>query len=209
VVARAVVTRLGLDKDPAFAHPQLSWRIYSALRSSLGLREPTPSNHDFAVEQLMRRITVTNDTRSYLISISVNASVSERAAWLANAVAFEYMRGQLLQQQSATYAAAERDVAELSAVYGVDHPAYINGRTKLEQLQRDLIALRNGASDETMAARVTGQFLVPAQEVTTPSGPNIPLVLGLSAIGALGAGIWAALRQRRVSSRLAAPRVET
>jgi uncharacterized protein involved in exopolysaccharide biosynthesis len=192
--ASAVVTKLGLDKDPAFAHPRLTWQLYSAMRSRLGLQEAEPSNHDFAVEQLMRRIAVTNDTRSYLISISVNGSDPEHAARLTNAVAFEYLRGQLLQQQSEAYATAEREAAELSAVYGVHHPAYMAGQTKLEQLRRGLIALREGAFDEAAAIRVTGQSFVPAQEVMTPSGPNIPLVLGLTVVIALCAGIWVALR---------------
>ena len=50
-----------------------------------------------------------------------------------------------------------------------------------------------------MAVRVTGQSLVPARTVMTPSGPNIPLVLGLAAIVGLVAGISVALLQWRIS----------
>ena len=75
--ASAVVTRLGLDKDPAFAHKSLSWRVFSSVRSGLGLEQVVPSNHDLAEEQLMRRITVTNDPRSYLILVTVAAGEPE------------------------------------------------------------------------------------------------------------------------------------
>jgi len=190
--ASAVVTKLALGEDPGFAHQSLPWRLISTARSALGLEQAEPSNHDLAVQQLMRRIGVTNDIRSYLILVSVSAADPERAAQLTNAVAFEYLRGQLLQQQGEAYAAAEREMAELSSVYGVHHPAYLSGKAKREDLGRRLTALREGTFNEAMASRVTGQSFVAAQKVMTPSGPNILLVLGLTVVGALGVGIWLA-----------------
>jgi hypothetical protein len=70
----------------------------------------------FAVNQLMRKIVVANDPQSYLLSVAVTAANPERAAWLANAVAIEYLRGQLLQRLTEAFAGAEHETAELSSV---------------------------------------------------------------------------------------------
>jgi len=193
-IAGAVVTRLGLDKDPAFARGSRLWRVFSEIRSLLGYQVSGPSSRDLAEEQLIRRIKVTADPRSYLVSISVTASDPEWAAKLANAVALEYLRGQLLQQVSDSYAAAERELSDLSSVYGVRHPAYQSVHTRLEVLRHQLTELRDEPFDESVASRVTGQSFVAAQKVLVPSGPNILLVLGLTAAGTLGIGAWLALQ---------------
>src|SRR4051794_11845710 len=45
--ATAVVDRLGLDKDPEFAHESNVWRLFSILRTGVGLAGVTPSPRDF------------------------------------------------------------------------------------------------------------------------------------------------------------------
>jgi uncharacterized protein involved in exopolysaccharide biosynthesis len=195
--ASAVVTRFRLDEDPAFVRESLSWRAYSSMRSLLGFKEKVPSNHDLAEQQLMRRITVTSDPRSYLVSISVTAADPEWAATLANAVALEYLRGQLLQQMTDSYSAAEREMSEMSSIYGDRHPAYRSGQAKLENFHLRLSALREEPFDESAASRVTGQSFVAAQKVMIPSGPDILIVLGLSAVAELGLGTWLVLRPWR------------
>jgi uncharacterized protein involved in exopolysaccharide biosynthesis len=192
--ANAVVTRLGLDKDPVFARGSHLWRLFSGIRSLLGFKEAAISNHDLAEDQLMRQIAVTIDPRSYLMSISVTAADPDRAARLANAVALEYLRGQLQQQLTDAYAAAERQMVDLSAIYGIRHPAYQSEQLKLERLHSRLRELREEPFDEAAASRVAGQSFVAAQKVVVPSGPNILLVLGLTAIAELGIGAWLALQ---------------
>jgi uncharacterized protein involved in exopolysaccharide biosynthesis len=191
--ASAVVARLGLDKDPDFARESAFWRVLSGARTALGLEGATPSPRDLAVKELMRKVTVTNEPRSYLISIAFTTGASKQAARLANAVALEYLRGQTLQQTADAQAAAERELAQLSSIYGVRHPSYILARTRLEDLQARLSALRDGSSAEDAAKLVMGQSFVAAEEVMVPSGPNIIIVLGLSGGAALALGIWLAL----------------
>jgi|GEM_PF-1963706 len=193
-VAGAVVAKLGLDKDPTFAHGAVLWRFLSGIRSHLGYDTTGPSSRDLAEEQLIRQITVASDPRSYLVSISVTALDPERAAELANAVALEYLRGQLLQQLSESYAASEREISGLASIYGARHPAYRSEQTRLEGLRVQLEALRKEPFDEAVANRVAGQSFVAAQKVMVPSGPNILLILGLTAVTALGIGGWLALQ---------------
>lgn len=195
--ASAVVARLGLDKDPEFARESNVWRVFSILRKGFGLATVEPSPHDLAVNELMRKITVATETRSYLISVAATARNPERAARLANAVALEYFRGQMLQQLTDTRAAAERELAQLSSVYGVRHPSYVLARTRLDTLENRLTALRNQPPDDDTVGLVTGQSFVAAEQTFVPSGPPIILVLGLTAGAALGVGIWQALRLAR------------
>jgi uncharacterized protein involved in exopolysaccharide biosynthesis len=191
--ANAVVDRLGLDKDPDFARESTLWRMLSGVRRTLlGGVPPTP--RELAANQLMRKVTVANEPRSYLISIAVTTSDVEQAATLANVVALEYLRGQMLQQLSDIEAAAERELTQLSSVYGVRHPSYVLARTRLDTLQNRLTALRDGPPDDDTVRLVIGQSFVAAEKTLVPSGPPIILILGLTAGAALGVGISLALR---------------
>jgi capsular polysaccharide biosynthesis protein len=190
--AAAVVTRLGLDKDAAFTRRPISWSVFSGMRSAVGLHQVELSDYDVAVHKLMGRIAVTTDPRSYLISISVTTADPERSAALANAVAVAYLRGQFLQQTAEAYATAGREMEELRSVYGVRHPSYMNGKAKLEGLKQRLDTLGQTKSDEDAVRQVVGQSFVAAEKVMVPSGPNIPLILGLTAGIALIVGGWLA-----------------
>lgn len=192
-VASAAVDQLALDQDPSFTSQSLPWRIVSSIRAKLGLEEPVSSKHDLAVARLMRRVNVTSDPRSYLISVSVTSSDPVRSAKLANAVVIEYMRSQLLQQVSEAYASAEREMIQVSVAYGRRHPAYLSSRTRLEALGARLEELRHRTPDRELARLVVGQTLWPAEPVFVPSGPNIIIVVGVSTAVALVAAIWLAL----------------
>jgi len=200
--ANAIVARLGLDKDPDFARESVLWRLLSSARAALHLDTATPSPRDVAVNELMRKVTITNEPHSYSISVAITTGDPELSARLANAVALEYLRGQMLQQLADARAAAERDLAQLSSVYGVRHPNYVLGRRRLEDLQSRLSAMRHGSPTDDAANFATGQSFVAAERNTVPSGPNIKLILGLTAGAALVVGIWLALlfdRDRRMA----------
>jgi uncharacterized protein involved in exopolysaccharide biosynthesis len=192
--ASAVVARLGLDKDPEFARESILWSVLSGVRAALGLEGATPTPRDLAAYQLMQRVTVANEPRSYSISIAVTTRDPEQAVTLANVVALESLRGQMLQQLADTRAVAERELTQLSSVYGVRHPSYILARTRLDSLQDRLTALRDGPPDDESVRLVIGQSFVAAQKTLVPSGPRIILILGLTAGAALGVGIWLALQ---------------
>src|SRR5665213_1198920 len=122
--ASAVVARLGLDRDPNFTHEPILWRLLSDGRILLGLTGVTPSPRDLAISTLMGKVAVNHESRSYLISIDIKAADPARAAILANAVAVEYFRGQMVEQLTDEQAAVSRELAQLSSVYGARHPNY-------------------------------------------------------------------------------------
>jgi uncharacterized protein involved in exopolysaccharide biosynthesis len=201
--AGAVVTRLGLDKDPYFARESTLWRGLSSARILIGLTGVAPSPRDLAIKTLMGMVAVNHEPRSYLISIGVTAGDPARAAALANTVALEYLRGQMLDQLTEEQTAAAREFAQLSSVYGVHHPNYVSALAKLEYLQTRRSELQNGGSTEDVGKLARGQSFIAAQELLIPSGPNIPIVLGFTIVAAFAAGVWLALHLKEDRSPIA------
>ncbi len=201
--ASAVVSVLGLDNDPAYTRLSHPARALSPIWSVFGLPPATP--RDLAVARLMRQTTVTNDPRSYLITVAVTASDPVRAARLANWVASEYLRGRLREQAIEAYAVAERQMTALSSVFGPRHPSYLNGWAKLGRLKAELAAAREGVVTEEREAVVAqdmvrfaaGQSLLPAEAVMVPSGPNTVLLFALTILAALAVGILLSLLAER------------
>jgi uncharacterized protein involved in exopolysaccharide biosynthesis len=207
VTASSVVSALRLDQDPSYTQPSLLGKALAAVRSALELPERTPQ--DRAVDRLMRQITITNDPRSYLISVAVTSGDPESAAALANSVASEYLRGRQQQRTVEAYAAAEREMASLSSVFGPRHPSYLNGLAKLERLKAELGAARDRAAAEERGAAVpvelvryaAGQSLSPAVPVMEPSGPNPVPFFALTMLIALAVSVLLPLRAEKVLLR--------
>jgi capsular polysaccharide biosynthesis protein len=208
--ASAVVSALGLDNDPAYARMSLPARALSSVSWLFGVRAPTP--RDLAVARLMSQTTVTNDPRSYLITVAVTAPDPKRAAQLANWVASEYLRGRLREQAIEAYAVAEREMAALSSVFGPRHPSYLNGLAKLGRLKAGLAAAREAVVAEEREAVVAqdmvrfaaGQSLLPAEPVMVPSGPNAMFLFALTIFAGLAIGTLLSLLAERWSVPLPA-----
>src|SRR5437868_1095786 len=83
--------------------------------------------HDRAVNELLRRISVTAQPRSYVISIAATAEQPEHATTLVNAVVSAYLQSRMLQELSA----AENEMKQAAAIYGDRHPQYQLGQIKL------------------------------------------------------------------------------
>ena len=117
VIARAVVDRLGLAADPRYAEATprmaalrasfvdaLAWARREAFGRIPGATaaadegEPADAARDTAeeraVRELMSRLKVSTDSRSYLLTISYQSHNADLAARVANAVAQEYLARQ-------------------------------------------------------------------------------------------------------------------
>jgi capsular polysaccharide biosynthesis protein len=207
--ASAVVSVLRLDRDPAYTRLSLPARLLAVVFGA-----PTP--RDLAVARLMRQITVANDTRSYLITVAVTAADPEHAARLANWVASEYLRGRMREQAIEAYAAAEREMNGISAVFGSHHPSYLNAQAKIERLKAELASAWEGAVAEDREAVVArgmvqyaaGQTLFPAEVVMVPSGPNAQLLAVLTILVALAVGVLLSWLDQKGWLRWFIPRLE-
>lgn len=148
-------------------------------------------NHDVAVDRLIDRTKVTNNPRSYLIKIAVTADDPARAAMFANAIAAEFSRKQAVEQVARSYAMAKQEFDDLSAIYGVHHPVYLDAKAKVEELAARLRSLRVTSAGSAVAGLDNGvsQSLLPAEKVTVPAGPSAAFVLIAAVLLGIGGGV--------------------
>jgi len=193
-LSSAVVSRLGLADEPEFARPSRSQRMLTQARQWLELPVVIPSAQDTATERLLNALRINIVPRSYIISVAISASDAERAAQIVNAVVLEYIRGQQVQQLTELRKGVEREIADISAVFGAQHPRSIDAQEKLRDLQGRINAINETSTLDEGTIQLFGEFY-PAEAVMIPSGPNVmisfALILGafLLACGLLIVGI--------------------
>lgn len=197
-IAGPVVTRLGLEKDPRYTRNPLSLRALALVQAILGLPQPESTPHDRAVNALLRRVSVTAQPRSYVISITATADDPEQAKALVNALGLAYLQSRMRQEVSV----AANEMNEASAIYGVRHPQYQLAQMKLQHLEAELNALGEDFKDG--AKVVAGDSFMPGNVVVGPSSALIGLVLGLALVVGLVLGTWTAVHEAAVKAYLEA-----
>jgi uncharacterized protein involved in exopolysaccharide biosynthesis len=165
---------------------------------------PETRNHspfDRAVAMLRNKVVVMNDTRSYLIAISFTASTADEAAQVVNAFVTEYLRYKTKQRGLEKIDAAEAELRQQLAVYGDKHPKTLQAVAELDARRASVEVTMNpreGDQDEIANDRSV-RLAVPNQ---TPTSPRGSVILGLSFLSALLAGIGLAIwRDRREAER--------
>lgn len=209
-IADAVVDRLALDKDPNFTRRSLFSRGMSLIRWLLGLQPTTPSARGIAADNLRKRLQVTTGERAYVISILANAGDPKTAAALANALAAEYWRARTLNELLAARSEAGRNLAQIALVYGPRLPNYQEAQTRVQELEGQVRALR-AAAIPAVIGMAAGHWLIPAQEVAQPSGPNVPVILLLAVLVGFSAGALLARYgiEPRLPPRWSSPRLQS
>jgi uncharacterized protein involved in exopolysaccharide biosynthesis len=198
-IVRAVVKRLGLDRDLSAN----SWTSWSAdwIKAWLFPEMRNYSPFDRAVSTLHKRVGVMNDTRSYLISISYTASSAEEAARVVNSFATEYLRDKAIQRRLDAVNAAEGELGRQLAMYGDKHFKVLQAAEGLDAARAALKASmspQEGGQDDI----VTEEGVKLALPNRTPTSPKGFVILGLSFLSALVAGIGLAIwRDRRDAKR--------
>jgi uncharacterized protein involved in exopolysaccharide biosynthesis len=208
MIARAVVKRLGLDRDPEFAGPRrLDW-----LRTAVQPSAIKSSSLERAVWRVSGMLEVVNDPRSYLISVSFTASTPEKAASVVDAFALEYLRAKAMQQLADRLTATNRELAQQSARYGEKHPGIAQLKVKLETIRTHLQTVANSPA---MSLRdiVRNGSVTWADPDPRPSSPDGFLIFGLAFALAVVMSTWLAIwLDRRAGGkrrRLTAPLVHT
>jgi uncharacterized protein involved in exopolysaccharide biosynthesis len=192
-ILRAVATRLGHDPKAAgsWATQGFDW-----FRAALLPETRNYSPFDRAVAMLRNKVVVMNDTRSYLISISYTASSADEAAQVVNAFVAEYLRDKVRQRRLDRISSAEVELRQQLAVYGDKHPKTLQAVAELEAERASLESpLKPQDSDQDELASDQGfKLAVPNQ---TPTSPNGSVILALSFLSALLAGIGLAVWRDR------------
>jgi uncharacterized protein involved in exopolysaccharide biosynthesis len=197
---RAVVKRLGLApvaKSQSWATQGLDW-----VRTMLLPETRNHSPFDRTVSMLRNKVGVMNDSRSYLISISFTAPSADEAARVVNAFAIEYLRDKDLQRKRDWVGAAEGELGHQLAVYGDKHPKVLQAVEELDAARASLKAAmspQEGDQDEVVTSDDSVKLAVPNR---TPTSPKGFVILGLSFLSALLAGIGLAIwRDRKDAKR--------
>jgi len=197
---RAVAKRLGQVPEAAMSH---SWVMENLdwLRATLLPETRSHSPFDRTVATLRNKVAVMNDTRSYLISISFTAPSPDEAARVVNAFLIQYLRDKALQRQRDNVNSAEANLQQELSVYGERHPRVLRAASELAAARVALEAAINPEADQAEIANGPSvRVAVPNQ---TPTSPNGFVILGLSFLSALLAGIVLAIwLDRRKAGRM-------
>ena len=198
---RAVAKRLGQVHDGALL-PQ-SWAMQNLdwLRATLLPETRSHSPFEHTVAMLRNKVAVMNDTRSYLISISFTAPSPDEAARVVNAFVIQYLRDKAIQRQLDRVNSAETVLQQQMAVYGEKHPKALHAAAERDAARAALEAVMNPQDGDQgdIAGDQSVRVAVPNQ---TPTSPNGFMILGLSFLSALLAGICLAIwLDRRRSTR--------
>jgi capsular polysaccharide biosynthesis protein len=201
--ASAVVTRLGLTKNPSFTRlSRLSVALHW-LQSAAGNRTALPTPHDRAVAALMQKVKVWNRPNSYVIMIAVTLANPAEAQQLANAMAEEYMRLGTLRHLAWEEANTEAKIAALAGKFGERYPALQSELQLLGRTRRNFDRLRNAHSGVQIVALADGdQSFLPAVKSSIPSGPKSKLIVMVAVFVGCGIGVFLALRRQRNFERL-------
>jgi uncharacterized protein involved in exopolysaccharide biosynthesis len=197
---RAVAKRLG--PVPEAALPR-SWAMqnFDWLRVTLLPETRSHSPFDRTVAMLRNKVAVMNDTRSYLISISFTAPSPDESARVVNAFVIQYLRDKAIQRQLDRVNSAEAALQQQMAVYGEKHPKALHAAAERDATHVALEAAKNpqDGDQNEIAGDQSVRLAVPNQ---TPTSPNGFVILGLSFLSALLAGICLAIwLDRRRSTR--------
>jgi uncharacterized protein involved in exopolysaccharide biosynthesis len=184
---RAVAKRVGEDALTHSWLQNLDWVRAKFL--------PETRNHspfDRLVSMLRNKVAVMNDTRSYIISISFTASSAEEAARVVNAFVLEYVRNKEIQRRLDKLNATEGQLQQQLAVYGDKHPKTIRAVEERDAARISFEAAvnpQNGDQDEIGP----DQSVKLAEPNQTPTSPNGLMILAMSLLGGLLAGIALAI----------------
>jgi uncharacterized protein involved in exopolysaccharide biosynthesis len=198
-IVRAVVKRLGLDRDTS-THSWMSWSL-DWIKAWLFPETRNYSPFDRAVATLRNKVSVVNDSRSYLVSISYTGSSAEEATRVVNAFAIEYLRDKAIQNRLDGVNAAEGELGRQLAIYGEKHPRVLQAAEGLEAARSSLKAAmspQDGGQDDI----VTEEGVKLAVPNRTPTSPKGFMILGLAFLVSLvGGGSLAVWRDRRDAKR--------
>jgi len=197
-ILQAVVKRLGLGLNPEAAKSH-SWAS-GALDWLRGVFLPETRNHspfDRQVSMLRNRVEVVKDTRSYLISISFTARSADEAARVVNAIALEYLRDKAIHRRWDAVTAAEGELWRQLAIYGEKHPKVLQVADGLNAARAALKAAMS-PEDGGQDAIVTDESVKLAIPNRTPTSPKGVVILGLSLMLSLLAGIGLAVWRDRL-----------
>lgn len=182
-VLRRVVDALGLKTDPEFASKPPLFGLLGIFDQS----QPSGSGADVAAV-LAKRITVTRQERSYVVSLSVWASEAAMAARLANAVA-ETFREEVVRADAERVGRAAQG---LTARLGEVKAAASEAEDRVEAFRRDH-GLQQNSSRQPLSAealeRMSGKLTDARARLAEAEARYAEIARAVSQHGVQGGGV--------------------
>jgi uncharacterized protein involved in exopolysaccharide biosynthesis len=196
---RAVAKRLGQDPKRTTSS---SWstQTLDLLRATFLPETRNHSPFDSTVAMLRKKVVVMNDTRSYIISISFAASSAAEAARVVNAFVIEYLRDKAIQRNLDRVNSAEAELRKQLEVYGDKHPKTLQAAAERDAARVSFEAAMN-PQDGDQDAIASDPSVKPAVPNYTPASPKGFVILGLSLLSGLLAGIGLAIWRDRTEAK--------
>jgi uncharacterized protein involved in exopolysaccharide biosynthesis len=188
-LALLVVDRIGLERlAPSHANPFLDW-----LRAKLHGEAAGSSEYqkDKAAANLLRGLRIRTEPRVYSIMVRYTAGDSAFAALVVNTFVAEFVREIELQKLSEQQAAAKSTLSSKSQTFGEKHPEVRQAQVRLAAAE-DLLRIEGDKKPEEIL-RDAGERITIAQPDAVPSSPNPPVLILLSLIVGVVAGLVLAL----------------
>jgi len=177
---KKIVTRNDLYTQGNAATPPGWWPgLRGLLSGSQSNRAGTVSakqddkDFDAFVAGMVRRTSIENDSKSYLIGIRFRAASPDFAATAANAIARTYLQERLSQTLLALRSRLEGELAQLDEVYGPLHPKRAQTKARLDEMQ-NRIALWDARPDDVRRVQLEQFSLEIAFEALSPTSPVWP-----------------------------------
>jgi hypothetical protein len=195
-ILRAVVKRLARDpvdaRSRSWTAQNLEWLRLEWLRALFLPETQNYSPSDRTVAMLRNTVAVTNESRSYLISISFTAPSPDEAARVVNAFAIEYLREKSTRSRRDVVTTAEAELAGQRAINGERHPKVLQAADELSAARAALTAAGDAEGDGQDTVADEGATL--AIPNRTPMSPKGSVILGLALIlgflSGVGLAVW-------------------
>jgi uncharacterized protein involved in exopolysaccharide biosynthesis len=184
-LARRVVQQLGLEQLRSEMN-ESHWLPEKFYNSGMSIKE---NETDHAATTLLRRLSVTRDSRAYFIEVQYTARDSALAVVIANAFVAEFLRSSKLRTLSLQRSSAEATLSRQLAIFGVKHPRVIKAKMRLAATD-DLLKEQLSEAPEVIL-QTAGENVTKA--IAARSSPKPPLVIGLLLLVGLVVGIAVAL----------------
>ncbi|MBR2534710.1 MAG: hypothetical protein IKE66_01430 [Hyphomicrobium sp.] len=163
--SRRTIDRMIRERVPGQRLSALYPSIFGSLKDDAS---PTPVELDVANRKFLKRLSVWNEARTYVIIVAYTGVTPDEAARVVNFVVAEHERANKIQEAAAQQSAAQNAIQKLAMTLGPKHPQMVQAVADLTAARTRLDAEENAPLIQESELLATGE-VIPARPVTISS----------------------------------------
>lgn len=163
--SRRTIDRMIRERVPGQRLSALYPSIFGSLKEDAS---PTPLELDVANQKFLKRLSVWNEGRTYVIIVAYTGVTPDEAARVVNFVVAEHERANKIQEAAAQQSAAQNAIQKLAMTLGPKHPQMVQAVADLTAARTRLDAEENAPLIQESELLATGE-VIPARPVTISS----------------------------------------